>query len=301
MDKRMLILGGAVLLGLVVICAMLAFFVLSLFPSECVAVIRIEGPLATQGSSGDLFSGGTTGSGDLSELIRQAEEREDVKAILFEINSPGGSVVASREIYESIKGARKPKVSYFREVAASGGYYVAAGSDYIISNPNAITGSIGVIATYQEMSGLFEKLGINTTVFKSGEHKDMGNPARPVTEKEKMILDGIVQEIFEEFKGVVVENRGDNLNPVLFNTALDGRILTGRQAYRTGLVDMLGNKQDALNKAAELGGIEGEPGICSIDIERSLLYEMFNGLGRGIGSMLSSAKQSTGSWSFNYR
>ncbi len=299
MDNKLIVIGGIVLIGLVVLGAVGVYALLVLFPSQCVAVIKIDGPLTTQGSSGDLFSGRTMGSEELSALIREADSRDDVSAIVLEINSPGGSVVASREIYETVKNSKKPKVSYFREVAASGGYYVAAGSDHIVSNPDAITGSIGVVATYQEMSGLFDLIGINTTTFTSGKHKDMGNPTREITDEEKAIVEAIIEEIFDEFKGVVLENRGDKLDRELFDVALDGRILTGRQAYRTGLVDELGNKQDALDRAAGMAGMDRNPDVCNIEVERNLLFEMFYGFGNGLGNAMTSAKGfATNGWSF---
>jgi protease-4 len=167
-------------------------------------------------------------------------------------------VVATREVYYSVDSLNKPSVSYFREVAASGAYYVASGTDYIISDPDALTGSIGVIATFTEMQGLFEKLGINVTVVKSGQYKDIGSPYRNMTDEEKAIMQSLVDEVYQEFRGIVLENRGDRLNRIKFDEVADGRILSGRQAESVGLVDEVGTKKDAIMKAAELGGISAE-------------------------------------------
>lgn len=268
------------------------------FQEKCVGLIKIEGVLSTEETGAGLFSGGTTGSEETAELIREAGERDDVQAVVLEINSPGGSVVASREIYEAIAELEKPKVAYFREVAASGGYYIAADADYIVSNPDAMTGSIGVRATVEDMSGLFEKLGINTTTIKSGEHKDMGDPSRPLTEEEKAILQGIVSEIFQEFRQVVEEGRGERLDRTRFEQVLDGRVLTGRQAREIGLVDELGNRKTALRKAAELANMsyEGDsPKVCAIERQPRFFEEFFGVFTRFTVDVLSALlKESSG-------
>ncbi len=303
MDKRWLIAGALALIVLIVTGVILVLWASSnlTLPGEgCVAVVKVEGEIATSGTSGGLFGGGTTGSDDIAELAKEADERSDVKGVMFEINSPGGSVVASREIYESIKNVKKPKVAYFREVAASGGYYVSMGTDYIVSNPDAITGSIGVISTNQELVGLFEKLGINETAITTGPHKDMGSPARPMTEEEKQIIKDIIGEMYAEFKGVVLESRGSRLDMSQFDKMTDGRVVTGRQALKAGLVDALGNKQDAVNKAGNLAGLGDDPKVCDIEKPKTFFEEMFGAVGQGFGRVLAGATN-TGGWKFGYR
>ncbi len=259
--NRGLLLGTALALVLVFIFIVALFFVLSSFTpallGQCVAVVNIDMPLTVEGAPPSLFGGGGyPGSEELATTIESLNARDDVGAVVFVVNSGGGSVVATREVYQSVKDHEKPKVAYFREVAASGAYYVASGTDYIVSDPDAITGSIGVIATFTDMQGLFEKLGINVTAIKSGAHKDMGSPYRNMTDEESAILQGLVDEIYGEFRGVVLENRGKRLNTALFNNVSDGRIMSGRQAFKVGLVDELGTKKDAIKKAADLAGIE---------------------------------------------
>ena len=235
---------------------------------KCVGVVEINGEITTADSSASLFSDGSAGSYEISRRIEKINEREDVAAVLFVINSPGGSVVGTNEIYRAVDGLDKPKVAYFREVAASGGYYIATPADYIISEPNALTGSIGVIMSTYELSGLLEKLGISEVVIKSGEMKDIGSPFRNMTEAERNLLGAAVGEIFEEFKNVVIQQRGSRLNLARFAEVTDGRVLTGRMALAVGLVDALGSREDALRKAAELGGIEydGDVPTCGIDV-----------------------------------
>jgi protease-4 len=215
-----------------------------------------------------------------------------VKAILLEVNTPGGSIVGSREMFEALNESRKPKVSYFREVAASGGYYVAMGTGYIVSNPDALTGSIGVRMTASEMSGLFRKIGYNVTVVTSGEMKDMGDPSRPLTPAEVEVLQSIVDQAFSEFKSLVAESRGDRLDSAGFETVLDGRVITGLQARRIGLVDQVGNRRDALRKAAELAGMEYDgdaPPVCAISARQGILGSAFSGAARIVSAALAEA------------
>jgi protease-4 len=254
-----LLLGTVLAIGLVFLIVVALYFILSSFTpallGKCVAVVDISTPLTVEGASPSLFDAGYPGSEQLAGTIEGIGQREDIGAVVFVINSPGGSVVATREVYSAVKGLDKPKVSYFREVAASGAYYVATGTDYIVSDPDALTGSIGVIATVMEMEGLLDKLGVNITAIKSGPHKDIGSPYRNMTSEENAIMQSLVDEIYQEFRGVILENRGDRLNKAMFDNVTDGRILSGRQAYKVGLVDQLGSKKDAIRKAADMADI----------------------------------------------
>lgn len=248
-----------------------AFYILTLFifPSlfgQCVAVVEINGPLITEGVPATIFSDPVPGSEEIAEQIAELDARPDIGAIVFVINSPGGSVVASREIYSSIDSLSKPTVSYFKETAASGAYYISTPTDYIISEPYAITGSIGVITPTLEASKLFEDWGINFTSITSGDHKDMGSEYKPLDEEEQEILQSMIDAVFEDFKSVILENREDKLDMELFDQALDGRIMLGLDAKEVGLVDEVGTKKDAVNKAAELAGMEGEPSVCKVDL-----------------------------------
>lgn len=258
-----LIAGTGLLLILAFILLLALFFVLSaLGPSlvgKCVAVVDVNMPLTIEGTQPSVFGGyGSPGSEELASIIEDLDQRQDVGAVLFVFNSPGGSVVATREVYASVKGLNKPTVSYFREVAASGAYYIASGTDYIVSDPDALTGSIGVIATFTDLSGLLDKLGVNITAIKSGPHKDIGASYRNMTENETAILQAMINEVYDEFRSIVLENRAGKLDRARFDEITDGRILSGRQAYKAGLVDKIGTKKDAVLKAAELAGIEAK-------------------------------------------
>jgi len=268
-----LILGTALILALIFIVIIGLFLVLSAFtPSligQCVAVVDVNMPLTVEGAPPTLFDAGYLGSEELAMEIEALDQRQDIGAVVFVFNSPGGSVVATREVYTAVEELEKPSVSYFREVAASGAYYVAAGTDHIVSDPDAITGSIGVIATFAQMQGLFEKIGVNVTTVQSGPYKDIGSSYREMTEAEQAIFQELIDEVYQEFRGIVLENRGDRLNMAIFDNVTDGRILSGRQAYRAGLVDELGDKKDAIQRAADMASISYEDPadirICPID------------------------------------
>jgi len=253
---------------------------------KCVGVVEIDGEITTAGTTQSLFAEGSAGSYEISKRIEKINERDDVAAVLFVINSPGGSVVAANEIYRAIDGLEKPKVAYLREVAASGGYYIATPADYIVSEPDALTGSIGVIMSTYEIGDLLGSMGVREVAIKSGKMKDIGTPFRNMTEEEKALLGAAVQEIFEEFKGVVITQRGNRLNREMFEEITDGRVLTGRMALQAGLVDAVGSREDALKKAAELGGIQhdGEVPVCEIDVggAQGGLFSM-GGILRGFG------------------
>lgn len=268
--KRRLLLGTLALVIVMFLLTIATFIALSylapLFTGGCVAEVDVDYLITVEGSPETLLDYGYPSSEDLAAKIRELNARDDVAAVVFVMNTPGGSVVATREVYDAVKDLEKPSVAYFRELSASGGYYVASGTDYIISEPYALTGSIGVITTAISLEGLFHDLGINMTSITSGEHKDMASLEHNMTAEEKEILQSIVDEVFEDFKSVVIQNRRGKLRLDSYDEVFDGRIMLGKQAYEVGLVDGLGSKQDAINKAAELAGIEGEPKVCKITV-----------------------------------
>ncbi len=214
---------------------------------------------------------------DSEGVIRQLRhhiENETVQAFVIRINSPGGGVAASQEIYEEIKKIRqiheKPVVASLSTVGASGGYYIAAAADKIVANPGSITGSIGVIMQIPNLSNLLQKVGIQSVVIKSGQYKDLASATRELTREERKLLQQLIDDIHDQFIQAVMEGR--NLSRKQVETVADGRIFTGRQALELGLVDQLGNLQDAIETAAKMGGIEGKPQIVQVkEREFSLL------------------------------
>jgi protease IV len=215
-----------------------------------IALIPLRGVISST-LSGQL---GDSMVDDLRYALDQAREDDDVKAIVLEIDSPGGEVTASDVIYNAVVRARekKPVVVHMGSLAASGGYYVACGGRYIIANDTTITGSIGVIIQTLNYQELFNKIGLSAVIFKSGEFKDMLNGARPITPEEREYVQGFVMGTYDKFLGIVARER--NLSPdVLRNTVADGRILAGRDALQHKLIDGIGQIEDAFAKARELG------------------------------------------------
>lgn len=226
-----------------------------------IGVIYIEGVITSGRTQGGVF-GGEAGSGDLLDQIRRAREDVNIKAVLLRINSPGGSAAASQEIgdeIERLKQAGKKVIVSMGDVAASGGYWIAAKADKIIANPATMTGSIGVIMETANLQKLYDKIGIRQETIKSGPYKDIGSSSRPMTVEERAILQGMVNDIYEQFVDVVAKGRKLNRDKV--KKLADGRIFTGRQAKELGLVDKLGNYYDAVRITGEMAGIKGEPQI----------------------------------------
>ena len=195
--------------------------------------------------------------------IKAMSETKGVKAIILDINSPGGSVGAVQEIYSAILRAkaetRKPFIARFGDVSASGGYYVASACDKIIAEPGTITGSIGVIFSASSFAGLMNKIGMRNEVIKSGQFKDIGSPMRNMTTEERKLLQTLIDDSYEQFVSAVSEGRKMTVEEV--KTLADGRIYTGRQALNVKLVDKLGDLQDALDMAGEMGNIGKNPRV----------------------------------------
>jgi protease-4 len=208
-----------------------------------------------------LIEGVLSDSRDTVQQLDKYERDDGIKAIVLRIDSPGGAVVPSQEIYDKILLVKKSKkiVVSMGSVAASGGYYIACAADRIVANPGTITGSIGVIAQFSQIEELLEKVGLKTTVLKAGKYKDVGSPVREMTPSDKALIQDVIDDIHNQFIETVVSNRKIPRQEI--EHIADARIFTGRQALETGLVDDLGNMDHAINTAADLAGIEGEPEI----------------------------------------
>jgi len=217
-----------------------------------VALVRVVGAISQEGG-GLLSWGPAVSSRAVVERLRRALRDPAVKAVLLELNTPGGSVVASAQIHQAVlqlRRAGKPVVALLTEVAASGGYYVAAGADRIVADPSTLTGSIGVIVVLPNLEEFNRRVGLRTVVFKSGRFKDMGNPARALTAEEAALFQKLVDEAYGRFVDVVAQGRRMDRTRVL--RLADGRVYTGAQAYRLGLVDALGSFDDAVSTALQL-------------------------------------------------
>jgi len=263
------------------------FLILSTSGSQTgnVAIIYINGLILTETSSG-LFSVSGTSSTNIVRQIESAENNNKIKAIVFEINSPGGSGVASDEIAQAIKGTTKPTVAYIRETGASGAYWVASASDKIYSNRLSVVGSIGVIASYLEFSGLLDDYNITYQRFVAGEHKDLGSPFRKVTEIEEIQFQEFLDELHTIFILEIANNR--NLDEDYVRNIADGSIFSGNRAKELMLIDEIGGRKEALNYVEELIGekvmvVDMRPTRSITNILRSFSNNGLQNIGYGIG------------------
>ena len=250
-----------ILIGLGVIAALLIFFFTILF-----FIGRYSGGKSNRFAFGDKIAivevkGVITQSSGVIEELQQYLEDERVKAIILRVDSPGGGVGPSQEIYREIMKIKSKKkvVTSMGSVAASGGYYIACASDLIVANPGTITGSIGVIMQFSNFEELLKKIGIKGVVLKSGEHKDIGSPFREMTPEEKRIMQEVLDNVHQQFIQAVAEGRKLDRSKVV--QIADGRILTGEQAKNLGLVDQMGNLQDTIDITAKMVGIVGKPNV----------------------------------------
>lgn len=207
--------------------------------------------------------------------LTEFRNNPDVKSIVLRIDSPGGAVGAAQEIYQEIERTNqvKPVIASMGSMGASGGYYAALGADTIMANPGTMTGSIGVIVKFPNLEGLFEKIGYKNQVIKSGPLKDIGASDRPITEKERKLMQDLIDNVYNQFVRDVAAARSLPEETV-FKLA-DGRVYTGEQALELGLIDKLGNFTDAITTAAELGGLDTvDPQLIYPKSERK--FSLFN-------------------------
>lgn len=241
---------------------------------------------AFQGDRGASFSGGPkvgvvevtgviTDSKKTLKELREFAEADSIKAIVVRIDSPGGSVGPSQEIYEAVRKLRDKKhvLVSMGSIAASGGFYIACGGEKIYANPGTLTGSIGVIFTFYNVQGLLKWAGVQVSPLTAGKMKDAGNPYREMTADERAYFRGVLDDVHEQFIQAVADGRAlkvDEVKPIA-----DGRIFTGRQAKDLKLVDAMGGLEDAVAEAGRMGGIKGQPKMEYPRKERRLFAELF--------------------------
>jgi len=265
----------------------LCFVAIVLFVHGVVSKANGGGQTALFSGSGDSIdlieiAGPITDSDDVVKRIRRFKKSGE-KALIIRLNSPGGAVAPSQEIYSEILSARADKkivVASMSSLAASGAYYIASACDKIVADPGTLTGSIGVIAEFPEASGLFKKVGVDFQTIKSGKLKDTGSFSRPMNEEDRAYLQDMIDDVFHQFLAAVIDGRRDAFKNKLAlilkvkpdsikdeqikNYILpyaDGRAVTGKKAYELGMVDQLGNYDDAVQLTATLAGIKDEPNV----------------------------------------
>jgi protease-4 len=225
--------------------------------ADKIGMIDIRGIISDQ-SGGGLFGAGSNPVDELAARLLAAEADSNVKAVILRINSPGGGVTASDMMYREVRRFRektgKPVVASLGEVAASGGYYLALSADTIVAEPTSITGSIGVIIPTVNVSAGLASIGVRTRNLTSGPNKDMGDPLTPPREDHYALLQGLVDEFYGRFKGLVVARR-PGLKPGLAGEVMDGRVVSGSRAVEAGLADREGGVREAFEEAKKLAGI----------------------------------------------
>ena len=284
------------LLWLVVGGGALLFFTLSLV-ALAVYVSDEEGPsfsLARNQIALLEVEGIILDSKEFNEQLRKYGKHSAVRAVVLRLNTPGGGVAASQEIYEAVRRFRaetgKKVVASMSSVAASGGYYVACAADRVYANPGSITGSIGVIAEWYNYGELLKWAKMQDVVIKSGEMKDAGNPARPLTDAERAYFQKLIDGLYNQFVAAVAKNR--KMTPESVRKLADGRVFTGEEARQLGLVDDLGTLQDAIQSAAKMAGIPGEPNILTPQKKRVSLLDLLLGESRSMLPLTSDRSQS---------
>ena len=230
--------------------------------SDRIQVVDIEGELIQ--------------SRPILDQLKRYEDSNSVKAILLNIDSPGGGVAVSQEIYTEIKRLREKKdkivVAYLSSTGASGAYYVSCAANKIVANPGTIVGSIGVIAEWVNYSDLLEWAKLKDVVFKTGEFKDTGSPSRALTDNERKYFQGLIDDMYVQFVEAVASGRKLDLQEV--RSLADGRVFTGRDAKQRKLVDEIGNFQDAVDMTAKLAGISGKPRLIRLTRQRVTLLDV---------------------------
>ena len=266
MRRHPVILGFCILLMIVVVFFAL-IYALSLAKGDSnllafgdkVGIVQIEGVI--------------TDSREVCEQIDKFSNDDRIRAVVLRIDSPGGGVAPSQEIFEGVLELRKKKrvVASMGSVAASGGYLIATAAERIVANPGTITGSISAVMHFADIEQILKRLGVRATVVKSGKFKDIGSPTREMTAEERKLIQGIVDDIYDQFVVTVSKNRKIPIEAT--KRLADGRIFSGRQALELKLVDDLGGLQDAVRVAAKLAGIEGKPETVYSEQNKSNLWK----------------------------
>lgn len=249
-------------LGILVISAFTTIMFGDLTTYEKIALVKIEGPIFR--------------SKYIVDEIKEYVKSKTIKAIVIRVDSPGGGVVSSQEIYEAVKRAASKKIVVVSmgASATSGGYYLSTPANRIVANPGTLTGSIGVIMEVPNIKGLMDKIGIKSEVIKSGKYKDIASVFRDMGSEERNILQNLMNDVHEQFIQAVAEGRKIPIEDV--RKIADGRVFSGRQALKIGLVDELGDLEQAIEVAAKMAGIKGEPKVVTKK-ERSPFIELLQG------------------------
>lgn len=262
------------LAGLILVAVMASGGPNGLGFGDGIALVRVDGVIADDGV--------------ILEDLRRFRRDASVKGYVVAINSPGGAVGPSQSVYRELRRLRDedgmPVVASIGAMGASGGYYIALAADTIMALPGSVTGSIGVIMEFPNVSELMDRVGVDMDVVKSSEQKDMGSPFRPMSERDRELLRSVVDDVYEQFVDVVVEERG--LTDAEVRSVADGRVLSGRQALERGLIDRLGNMHDAMDVAGGMAGLGPDPRVVRPPADRGITLLDLLLEGRGVDELL---------------
>ena len=288
MARQRVILGCALLLAGTVAVISVAFFIVNL------ALSGDRPSLSSLSGRVGLVEvvGGIEDSEAVVEQLERMERDSSVRAVVVRLDSPGGGVAASQEIYEAVRRVRdagKPVVASLGGVAASGAYYVACAADSIVSNPGTLTGSIGVIMTFPNTEELFRKVGLRFDVVKTGKFKDIGSMSRPMTDDERRLLEQVLGNVYEQFVDAISEGRGLDRAEIL--PLADGRIFSGDQALEYGFVDRMGDLDDSIRLAARMAAIEGRPSVVRKERRRVSVWSFLDEKLSAVGSVTGLSSQ----------
>lgn len=276
MDRTQKIVITAGIIGILLIVGILAYVLISLglpelFTDGVIAVVPLKGKIAGECDS----YGGCIDAAKFKEMMEIAKNDEMVKAIVIKVDSGGGEVVASRDLMKIIKNAKEKKIviAYINDIGASGAYYAASASDKIVANKFALVGGIGVKSEILHFKGLLDKLGINITVVKKPDNKDFGSPYREnLTDEERVLLENIIEKIYDAFVSDVAKNRNLSKEKVIEISERQS-IYLGIDAKEIGLVDYVGDMNDAIDIAAEQAGIKGNVVVRHIDTRGESIFD----------------------------
>jgi protease-4 len=286
--RQRVILGCALLLAGTVAVIAVAFFVVNM------ALSGDRPSLSSLSGRVGLVEvvGGIEESEPVVDQLDRMERDSSVRAVVVRLDSPGGGVAASQEIYEAVRRVRdagKPVVASLGGVAASGAYYVACAADSIVSNPGTLTGSIGVIMTFPNTEELFRKVGLRFDVVKTGKFKDIGSMSRPMTDEERHLLEQVLGNVYEQFVDAISEGRGLERSEIL--PLADGRIFSGDQALEYGFVDKMGDLDDSIRLAGRMAGIEGRPYVVRKERRRVSVWSFLDEKLGQVGSVTGLSSQ----------
>lgn len=278
-----IVIGGVLLVSAACVGAVFALGIseAEFASGDRIAVVEVHGQITTRQGDG-LFAAEGASAERIIDQLEQIQDDSSIQAVMLDIDSPGGGVVASEQIHNKIVevvDAGTPVVAYMGDTAASGGYYISAPADRIVANPATVTGSIGVISQIPNLQEMYDKLGIDMQVITSGEHKDMMQTTRPLTDEEREIMQDYLDQTYQRFVEVVAQGR--DMSTAEAEELADGRIYSGQQASENGLVDDLGDYQDAISITGEMAGLGSDPDVQELTPAPPGLFDVLSGVMAG--------------------